>query len=89
MRRILARILLTDLFHRCGNIAAIPAILIFALIWRAAGLHKKYFIFKIPGEFKRYFNADFIVHISSTGAQEKTLKNWLSSYKPTYYHIKQ
>lgn len=60
-----------------------------SFVFRAAGLHKKYFIFKIPGEFKRYFNADFIVHISSTGAQEKTLKNWLSSYKPTYYHIKQ
>lgn len=60
-----------------------------SFIFRAAGLHKKYFIFKIPDEFKRYFNADFIVHIPSTGAQEKTLKNWLSSYKPTYYHIKQ
>ncbi len=60
-----------------------------SFIFRAAGLQKKYFIFKIPDEFKRYFNADFIVHIPSTGAQEKALNSWLSSYKPIYYHIKQ
>ncbi|MDD6173653.1 MAG: hypothetical protein PUB86_05155 [Elusimicrobia bacterium] len=59
-----------------------------SFIFRSAGLHKKHFIFKIPDEFKRYFNADFIVHIPSAGTQEKILKNWLSSYKPKYYRIK-
>ena len=56
-----------------------------SFVFRSLGLHNKHFIFKVPQELKGYFNVDFIVHIPSSGSQEKALKSWVSSHKTKYY----